>query len=203
MQELLDQLGVTLPAAIGVTALVLAIMILTVVLLQTLKKKRPEPPPPVDLSIDIGALGESGPPPVNPAGESAILELYHIPVRLAGLVVAPTGRGGTAPDDERLGELLDAVVPGLAAVLRVHRPQIIRWEPQLSTQGFSTTLFANVHLPGDKGRGTPWCAVSGRCEAGEQKLLLGLICRAAVPNSLAHVSVQRESQWLDVLRVHS
>ena len=203
MQEILDQLGVSLPEAIGYAVAILALLVLAVVLLKAFKKKRPEPPPPADLSIDIGALGADGPPIAGPGEEAAVLELYHIPVRLAGLVVAPTGRGGTVPEDERLGELLDAVVPGLAVVLRVHRPHIIHWEPQLSTQGFSTTLFANVRLPGDKGCGTPWCAVSGRCEAGDQKLLLGLICRAASPNSLAHLSVQRDSQWLDLLRVRN
>src|SRR4051794_29800163 len=104
MQELLDQLGVSLPLAIGITVGVLALLILLVVLLQTFKKKRPEPEPPADLPIDIASLGEAGPPSASAAGESAILELYHIPVRLAGLVVAATGRGGSAPDDNELAE---------------------------------------------------------------------------------------------------
>lgn len=202
MQDLLDQLGMSLAEVIGYSVAVVSLVALAIVLRIALRKTRTEVPARADLSIDVAALGEDG-PPAAASGESAILELYHIPVRLAGLVIAPTGRGGVVPDDQELAALLDVAVPGLAAVLRVHRPRIIRWEPQLSTQGFSTTLFANVRLPGDKGRGTPWCVVSGRCEAGEHKLLVGLICRAAGPNSLAHISVQRESQWLDVLRVRS
>ena len=62
---------------------------------------------------------------------------------------------------------------------------------------------ADAGLPGDGGRGTPWCAVAGRFEAGGRKLLAGLVCRAASGNGLGQFVVQHQGQWLDTVRVQS
>jgi hypothetical protein len=122
-------------------------------------------------------------------------------MRLAALVIAPTGRGSEPPDEDRLPAIIDHLVPGLGAVLQAHRPTVRVWPAQLSTQGFANTFFANVPLPGDKGKATPWCALAGRFEADGQKFLAGLVLRAAANNNLSQLIVQRESQWIDLVRV--
>ena len=43
--------------------------------------------PPPNLTLDLAALGEGGPPAGPP-----VLELYNLPVRLAAIVLAPAGR---------------------------------------------------------------------------------------------------------------
>jgi hypothetical protein len=152
--------------------------------------------PTVDLSIDVSELGDQGPPSANIA-----LELYNLPVRLAAVVIAPTGRGSQLPLNADAAAILDNVVPGLAEIVHAHKPLIRRWPAQLSTQGFSNTLFANVRLPGEHGKGTPWSIVAGRFEADGQNMLAGLVLIAARPNSLGQFVVNRPGQWLDLLRV--
>jgi hypothetical protein len=148
------------------------------------------------LRIDVGSLNATAPPIGGPR-----LELYHIPVRLGALVLAPTGRGGELPSNDKLPLLVDQIVPGLMDVLRSHQPRFERWPAQLSTQGFSTTLFANLALPGDRGRGTPWCALCGRIEFEGQKYLVGMALCAQTANGLGQIAVERETDWLDMLRV--
>lgn len=149
-----------------------------------------------DLSIDIASLDASGPPAKSPR-----LEFYGTPVRLAVLILAPVGRGGSMPSPERLQEVVDFLIPGLSKVLAVHQPMFRRWPQQLSSQGFTQVFFSNLHLPGDRGKGTPWCSVAGKFSIGDENLLAGLVCCAAGPNGLSQVTVEHEGQWLDVLRV--
>jgi hypothetical protein len=151
-----------------------------------------------DLSIDVAALDAVGPSEDGPR-----LEFYGTPVRLAVLVLAPAGRTGVLPDDEKLREACDHLIPGLAAVLDAHHPIFRRWPEQLSSQGFAQSFFSNLRLPGDRGKGTPWCSAAGKFEFGGQQLLAGLVCCAEKPTGLSQVVVQHEGQWLDVLRVRS
>jgi hypothetical protein len=100
-----------------------------------------------------------------------------------------------------LPDAIDCLIPSLTAVAAVHRPLVRPWPPQLSTQGFQHSFFSNVQLPGDRGKGTPWCSVVGRFEVGPRQLLAGLVCVAGRPNSLGQVTVAHTGQWMDVLRV--
>jgi hypothetical protein len=149
-----------------------------------------------NLKIDVASLPQSGPPAQGPR-----LEVYHVPVRLAVLVLAPTGRGAELPPNDQLPAIVEEIVPGLMDVLRTHQPEFRRWPAQLSTQGFSTTLFANLALPGDRGKGTPWSALAGRIDAQGKKLLVGLAVCAASPNGLGQINVERETDWLGIVRV--
>jgi hypothetical protein len=172
-------------------------LIVVVLLIRRLRRhRRPPPLPPVDLSVNIEALGNHGPPPALPT-----LELYNLPVRLAAVVLAPTGRGSQLPAAMDAAVLVDNIVPGLAHIVVLHEPLVRRWPAQLSTQGFSHTLFANVRLPGDHGKGTPWSVIAGRFEAGGQSALAGLVLCADKPNSLGQFVIERPGQWLDLLRV--
>jgi hypothetical protein len=177
-------------------AAILGLIVLFAVVRFVRRSRRVALPLPVDLTIDLSELGVRGPP----TGELS-LELYNVPVRLAAIVIAPAGRGTQLPPDRRLAALVDEIVPGLAEVVELHGTRLYEWPAQLSTQGFSNTLFANVRLPGDRGKGTPWSVIAGRFEADQQNILAGLVLCASAPNSLGQFVIERPGQWLDLLRV--
>jgi hypothetical protein len=122
-------------------------------------------------------------------------------MHLAAVVAAPAGRGGVLPPAADLAEALEQLAPGLGEVYRQHRPQLVAWPAQLSTEGFVRSFFRHIALPGHAGKGTVWCSLAGRVEGLEQSLLVGLVCRAAKPNSLGQILVERPSKWLDIVRV--
>ena len=162
-----------------------------------LRRRRARPSlPETDLRIDVSQLPAAGPP-----AEGPVLEFYGMPVRLVVLILAPAGRGNRLPPQEQMARTLDDLVPGLAAVVLQHRPLIRQWPGQLSTQGFTHSFFNNVQLPGDRGKGTPWCSVAGRFDAGDQQLLAGMLCAAHKPHSMGQVTVSHVGQWFDVVRV--
>jgi hypothetical protein len=176
-----------------------AVLLVIVFLVRAFRRRRgPAMPPPLNLTIDVGELGERGPPP----GQLS-LELYNIPVRLAALILAPAGRGALLPERLDVHRVAEQLVPGLGRIVEQHQTRIYRWPAQLSAQGFSNTLFANVRLPGDRGRGTPWSVLAGRFEAGDENLLAGVVVCAATPNSLGQFAIERPGQWLDLLRIRS
>jgi len=189
---------VPLSVLLGGAALVIAVLFLFVVVLVVVlrgRAKRLEPPP-VYLRINVGDLPRGGPPEEGPR-----LEIYGTPVRLAALVLAPAGRNSELPAGSALSDAIDCLVPELISVVGAHQPLFRRWPFQLSTQGFTHTFFNNVPLPGDHGKGTPWCCVAGRFEAGDQHFLAGLVCTAGKRNSLAQITIQHVGQWMDVVRV--
>ena len=149
-------------------------------------------------TIEISELADLGPPdaPVS-------LEYYHVPVRLALLVLAPVGRDGTLPESDQMPELIDQLVPGLMKILPAHQPLFRRWPPQLSSEGFTKAFFSHVKLPGDKGKGTPWCSIAGKFETEDAQYLAGIVCRASARNSLSQIVVDHPGKWLDVLRVRT
>jgi len=180
----------------GVAFLFFLLLLVIVVLLILRRSTRRVEPPPVDLTIDIRRFPAGGPPEHGPQ-----LQIYGTPVRLTAIVLAPAGRNSSLPAQDRLPQLLEALLPGLSEVFAVHEPELRCWPSQLSTQGFTHSFFNFVPLPGDRGKGSPWCCVAGRFETGSQQLLAGLVCCAASPNSLSQIVVQHEGQWMDVVRV--
>jgi hypothetical protein len=172
-------------------------LFVSILVIRFVRRRRREPvPPPLDLAIDLSELGESGPP-----GGPLSLELYNVPVRLSAVVIAPAGRGAQLPAGKRLAAVADEIVPGLAEIVELHRTRLYEWPAQLSTQGFSNTLFANVRIPGDRGKGTRWSMIAGRFEAGQQNVLAGVVLCAKAPNNLGQFVIERPGQWLDLLRV--
>jgi len=153
----------------------------------------PEPDLFVDVTkLDLGAMPESGPR----------AEIYGTPVQIAVVVVAPVGRQGELPPPDMLPGVLERLVPGLPKVIASHRPLLCRWPQQFSTQGFAQRFFNQVTLPGDHGKGTPWCSLAGKLQIGSRLFLVGLVCRATQPNGLGQTVIHHEGQWLDILRVH-
>jgi hypothetical protein len=151
---------------------------------------------PAALDVQVTGLGTAGPPPGPP-----VLEYYHYPVRLAAIVLAPAGRTRELPPMEQLGGLIDLLVPGLAGVAALHQPLVRRWPPQLSAGGFAHSFFVHARLPGQGGKGTPWCSVAGVFRVDNQPVMAGLVLRAASNVSLGQRIVDSEGKWQDVLRV--
>ncbi len=184
-----DLLIYALAAAVAILILIVAWKILA-------GRRREAPPPAPDLRIDLSTLAADGPPASGP-----ILEHYNVPVRLLAIVLAPTGRMLDLPSIDQVSQLIDHIVPGLARVVEAHRPLIRRWPPQLSSEGFAHTFFAQVQLPGDRGKGTPWCAMAGRFEIGRRPIMAGLVMRAGADNNFSQSIVHDQHEWLGILRV--
>jgi hypothetical protein len=200
MQGPFDALaGLPRLALLGAGALVLIlvlVVILVAVALASRRKKKPQPEQ-LDLRIDVSKLPAHG-----PRAEGLGLHFYGVPVRLAALVLAPAGRGSVVPGGRELEQALESLLPGLVEVIKRDQPLVRGWPFQISTQGFTHAFFNHASLPGDRGKGTPWCAIAGRFETGgPAPLLAGLICVADRPNSFGQVAVQQLGQWLDVLRI--
>jgi hypothetical protein len=196
MNEALLGADPNLTLLIEAAALVLALVLAALIGVAALRRRKPRvEPPPVDLRLRVEELELIGPPAAGPQ-----LEFYGTPVRLSVLVLAPAGRNSQLPSGDSLLEAIDCLVPGLAGVVAAQRPVVRAWPFQLSTQGFTHSFFNNVQLPGDRGRGSPWCSVAGRFETPDQQLLVGLVCHADRSNSLSQHTVEHAGQWMDILR---
>ncbi|HPU06115.1 MAG TPA: hypothetical protein PLO20_06235 [Thermogutta sp.] len=177
-----------------VVAVVLVIVLVWVVRAVFFRRRPPLPPEP-DLRIDLTSLHPEVPPP------SPRLEFFGLPVRLVVLVLAPAGRDGYLPPPEQWNDLFESIVPGLAEVVRTHQPRVVRWPPQLSAQGFIHKYFQNVHLPGDRGRGTPWCSAAGVARYSGRAFLVGMTFYAARANHYSQETINSEGDWYRLLRV--
>jgi hypothetical protein len=186
---------VVMATAVVVFLLLLVVFIL---LVMTARRRQRSSSPPSELTIDVRQLPAGGPP-----GEGPTLEFYGMPVRLVVVVLAPAGRNAQLPPENKLASVLDDLSPGLSSVVLSHRPVLRMWPSQLSTQGFIHAFFNNLQLPGDRGKGTPWCSAAGRFDAGDQQLLAGILCAADKPNSLSQVTIANVGQWMEVVRVRS
>jgi hypothetical protein len=149
-----------------------------------------------ELTIDVMALPTAGPPASGPA-----LYYYNVPVRLVAIIVAPAGRVRELPPLDQMSHVFDAIVPGLAQVVAAHRPIYRRWPSQLSARGFAHMFFGHVRLPGQGGKGTPWCSVAGIFKIEGQTHMAALLMRAETTTNLGQHTVEEEAQWLDIVRV--
>ncbi len=159
-------------------------------------RKKPLPRQEPDLKIDVMSLPTLGPPTSGPA-----LYYYNVPVRLAAIVLAPAGRVRELPPINQIHEAFDAIVPGLTEIIATHRPVYRHWPNQMSVRGFAHMFFGNVRLPGQGGKGTPWCSAAGVFKLEGQPLVAGLLMRAETTTNLGQHIVEEEAQWLDILRI--
>ena len=148
------------------------------------------------VTIDVASLDTAGPPPGAPT-----LEHYHLPMRLAAVVVAPAGRARPLPPQDQLAGVFESIVPGLAQVVATHNALIRCWPEQLSISGFAHAFFRHVRLPGDGGKGTPWSSAAGLVKVRGQSVMAGLLMVGRQPNTIGQMIVEQETKWLDVLRV--
>ena len=159
------------------------------------RRRKPLPEEP-DLTIDVPALGLLSPPAGGPR-----LEFYHLPVRLAAIVLAPVGRVRRLPPADQIHGVIDAIVPGLDQVAVRHESMLYYWPQQLSPRGFAHSFFKHARLPGDRGRGTRWCSAAGVFKMRDQPLMAGLIMSTESDSSLSQVIIEMETKWLDLLRI--
>jgi len=181
---------------IGGLALMLLLAVAYMVWEAMHRRRRRLPRARTNLAIDVAALEPSGPPEAGPQ-----LEYYNLPMRLAVIVLAPAGRKGQLPPLEEIHDVLDAIVPGLADVATAHGSVLYYWPAQLSSRGFAHAFFRHATLPGDAGKGTPWCSAAGGFRHQEKPVVAGLIMSADRPNRFGQLVVESDTKWLDVLRV--
>lgn len=185
-----------MPDLITLLGGVLIVLLIAAVAFFVFRRRPKAPPPPPDLRIDVRSR------PLEYVPDSPRLSIQGVPVRLAVVVLASAGRAQQIPPSERWAELFQSVVPGLADVVNTHAPQIITWPPQLSAVGFNQVFFRNLLLPGDRGRGTPWCALAGPARASDGRVfLIGLVMQAGEAVYLSCQTVQHETEWRKFLEV--
>jgi hypothetical protein len=164
---------------------------------KVLAGSRPQTKPISDLEpIEIDSLTDRGPPDSGPE-----LEVYHVPVRLALIVLAPLGRESRLPESGELPLLVDRFLPGLMRVLSSHQPRFEAWPPQLSSGGFVQAFFTHAKLPGNRGMGTPWCSLAGKALSAHGPFLMGLVCRAGHDIDLGQMTIDHVAKWRDVVTV--
>ncbi len=197
MQDLFQQLQHSGWLPYVIAGVVLFVLIDGMILWSILRRRRrPATEVAEDVAIDVPGMVEQGPPQGGPQ-----LTCYGVPVRVAVIVLAPTGRHGELPSGMEMPTLAEGIVPGLMTILSRDRPQVERWPPQLSRHGFIQSFFSNVRLPGDKGKGTPWCSVVGRVDHEGNSYLVGFVLCASKNNALGPVEIEHAGRWLDVLRL--
>lgn len=127
------------------------------------------------------------------------LEWMGSPAHLTLIVVAFQGTGGGAMQDAPVRALLERALPGLGPILDAHKTEIRLWDPQVSRRGFEQLFFHVVPLPGDHGRGTPWCSLVSRVEYKDRPLLLGMVLYSPQTPNVTQMSYEHESKlWSDL-----
>jgi hypothetical protein len=183
---------------LGVAALLLLLLLGAVVggLWRALFSRRLAPTP--DWERDLTEYLAECPLPVQPPGDHR-LTVYHVPVRLRLVVVAPSGKEADV-DATAVENLLDRIVPGLGAVAYQDRPRIRVWPPQLSHHGFAVAFHRRMRNPDPEDQPSRWVLVAGKAQVGRQAVLLGLGLWSDEPNMIGRVTLEPH-QWLDVIRL--
>jgi hypothetical protein len=154
-------------------------------------------PPPSHWERQLREDLDECPLPVRP-WRDPVLTMYHVPVRMRLVIVAPVGKE-IEVDAIAVEKFLDRVVPGLGEACAWDRPLIRVWPPQLSQEGFVS--FFNRCTPKKEGEDSPsrWILIVGRTHVGRQPVMLGLGLWAEEPNTIGRITLGPH-QWLDVLR---
>jgi hypothetical protein len=155
-------------------------------------------PAPIDSDRDFTEELIHCPMPEGHPGDRR-LTVYHLPVRIRLVVVAPMGRESDL-DATAVEHLLDQVVSGLSDVARRDRPKIRVWPPQLSHTGFATAFHRRMHKPEPDNFASRWVLVAGRAQMGRQPLLVGFAFWSDEANMVGRLTLEPH-QWLDVLRL--
>jgi hypothetical protein len=141
---------------------------------------------------------EECPLAVQPPGEQA-LSVYHVPVRVRLVVVAPLGKEMDLQATD-VPALLNQVFPELGNVVEREEPRLRIWPPQLSDLGFISAFQRRMLKVETDGQPSRWILVAGRALVGKQTLLLGLALWSEEPNSIGRLNLEPR-QWLEVLRL--
>jgi len=129
------------------------------------------------------------------------LHIYHLPVRLRLVVVAPVGTEAFV-DAITVEKLLDRILPGLRELTERDRPRIRVWPAQMSQQGFGAAFHRRTRQTRTRRRALAWILAAGKARAGTQTVMLGLGLWADEPCTLDRLTLEPH-QWLDVLRIRT
>ncbi len=140
------------------------------------------------------------PLPVRPPGLQ-LLYVYHVPVRLRLVVLAPPGKDSEV-DALAVEKLLETILPGLGGIAANDKPRIRVWPRQLSQQGFTASFHRCTIRSEPEGEPSRWVLATGRAMLGKQTVLLGLGLWAGEANTLGRLTLEPH-QWLDVLRLRT
>ncbi len=138
------------------------------------------------------------PMPVQPPGEPT-LAVYHLPVRIRLVVVAPLGKD-VQISQAQVPALLDRVFPDLGRLVLREEPAIRTWPGQVSDQGFNAAFHRRTPKQESEGEPSRWILIAGRAMIGKQPLLLGLALYTDQSSSIGRLNLQ-PLQWLEVLRL--
>ncbi len=176
-----------------------ALWIVVRVVARLLREREPKPSSsePTEATVDLERL--SLPLPVD--GAASPLRLYHLPARLALVVVAPLGRESEVVEVDCVPVLLDRSVPGLGRLFDRTRPKTVVWPVQVSAAGFARRLATWLTANGRSLKNSPWTVVVGRSSADDRHYLLGLVLRTEQPTQLEVVEVDSPYKWLDTVRL--
>ncbi|VTS06653.1 hypothetical protein [Tuwongella immobilis] len=141
-------------------------------------------------------------PPAPPAG-SRTLHYQNEPTRLRLVVVAPQGKNGEPITADDVPALLDEVCRGLGAMVRLDKPRIKVWPPQLSIPGFAPTFHRLITTGDDAKSPTKWILTAGPAKAGKRPILLAMALKADDAMERDLEIVTQPAEWNDRLRIVS
>jgi hypothetical protein len=120
------------------------------------------------------------------------------PVRLRLVVLAPAGNAEI--DEDRIPEILEEVVAGMANIYKNDKPRVKIWPKQVSYQGFATFFHSHTETGAGEKEQTRWVLVAGRIKVGKTQYMLGLGMQTIKPNPIGRRTVDSH-EWSNVLRV--
>ncbi|MEA1950094.1 MAG: hypothetical protein U9N87_01830, partial [Planctomycetota bacterium] len=181
----------------------LAVGVIVVLLLLRrflLRRKKGEDTLPAEPTINVAELCRGG-ELLGPPGTGPALEFYNLPVRLVAVAIAPVGRLHETPARDELPEIIDCILPGLDHINDAHAPAVYVWPRQVSVRGFAHSFFTHVKLPDEHEKKNPWSLVAGLFKVDDQPMMAGLVLQSDEPNRHGQYIMEKEEDWLGILRI--
>ncbi|MBN2296507.1 MAG: hypothetical protein JXM70_29030 [Pirellulales bacterium] len=182
------------------TLAVVAIVVLLLLRRYLRRHKKSKDTLPTEPTIDVAELYRKG-ELLGPPAKGPTLEFYNLPVRLVAVAIAPVGRLHEPPNRDQLPEIIDCIVPGLDNVNDAHSPVVHVWPRQVSVRGFAHSFFTHVKLPDEHEKKNPWSLVAGLFKVDDQPMMAGLVLQADDPNRHGQYVMEKEEDWLGILRI--
>ncbi len=143
----------------------------------------------------------SYPPAPNLPADAKPLVLYGLPVRLRLVVLGPLGKDAGNITASDVDHIVERMVPGLSARLRLDMPRIRLWPTQLSQSGFIAAFRRNTPLPDVEVKLRSWVLVMGKVLLDGKPIAVGLAMQSTEPNTFGPIVLQHAHQWMEVLRI--
>lgn len=143
----------------------------------------------------------SYPPSPNLPADAKPLVLYGLPVRLRLVVLGPMGKDAGEISANDVDQIMERMVPGLSARLRMDMPRIRLWPTQLSQSGFIAAFRRNTPLPDVEVKLRSWVLVVGKVLLDGKPIAVGLAMQSTEPNTFGPIVLQHAHQWMEVLRI--